>query len=232
MSPPGILPNPTNPFNSHAKTQQRPLQSSRRDGIVCHKVMTLIRPRNLLLVLALLLAAVLATIVMTRQRPSVEVKSAANALPSGVDLALRDINYTHTEGGVARWRLVAKQVQHRSEPQGMVVADLQLTFFDPAGIEQGTLTARNGQVDADFSVVEVRGEVQIVSRNGYTLQTEHLIYRQQDRTIRTDAPVRLVSKEMQLDGVGMTLDLATQRLQVHDKVRAVVKAWPRKRENS
>ena len=194
--------------------------------------MKLLKPRHLLLLLALILAGALATIVALRYRPAVELAEVVKALPSGVDLALQDINYTHSEAGVARWRLVAKQVQHRSEPQGMVVADLQLTFFDAAGIEQGTLTARNGQVDADFSVVEVRGEVQIVSRNGYTLQTEHLTYRQQDRTIRTDAPVRLVSKEMQLDGVGMTLDLATHRLQVHDKVRAVVKAWPRKRENS
>jgi len=194
--------------------------------------MKLLKPRHLLLLLALILAGALATIVALRYRPALELAEVVKALPSGVDLALQDINYTHSEAGVARWRLVAKQVQHRAEPQGMVVADLQLTFFDAAGIEQGTLTARNGQVDADFSVVEVRGEVQIVSRNGYTLQTEHLTYRQQDRSIRTDAPVRLVSTEMQLDGVGLTLDLATQRLQVHDKVRAVVKAQPRKRESS
>ena len=194
--------------------------------------MNLLKPRHLLLLLALLLAGALATIVALRYRPSVELAEVVKALPSGVDLALQDINYTHSEAGVARWRLVAKQVQHRSEQQGVVVADLQLTFFDPEGIEQGKLTARNGLVNADFSVVEVRGEVQIVSRNGYTLQTDHLTYRQEDRSIRTDAPVRLISTDMQLDGVGMTVDLAKQRLQVHDKVRAVVQAQPKKRESS
>ena len=194
--------------------------------------MNLLKSRHLLLLLALILAGTLAAIVALRYRPAGQLAEVVKALPSGVDLALQDINYTHSEAGVARWRLVAKQVQHRAEQQGMVVADLQLTFFDPAGVEQGKLTARNGQVNADFSVVEVRGEVQIVSRNGYTLQTDHLTYRQEDRSIRTDAPVRLVSKSMQLDGVGMTVDLATQRLQVHDKVRAVVQAQPRKRESS
>ena len=194
--------------------------------------MNLLKSRHLLLLLALILAGTLAAIVALRYRPAGQLAEVVKALPSGVDLALQDINYTHSEAGVARWRLVAKQVQHRAEQQGMVVADLQLTFFDPAGVEQGKLTARNGQVNADFSVVEVRGEVQIVSRNGYTLETDHLTYRQEDRSIRTDAPVRLVSKSMQLDGVGMTVDLATQRLQVHDKVRAVVQAQPRKRENS
>jgi len=194
--------------------------------------MNLLKPRHLLLLLALLLAGALAIIVALRYRPSLELAEVVKSLPSGVDLALQDINYTHSEAGVARWRLVAKQVQHRSEQQGMVVADLQLTFFDPEGIEQGKLTARNGLVNADFSVVEVRGEVQIVSRNGYTLQTDHLIYHQEDRSIRTDAPVRLVSTMIQLDGIGLTVDLATQRLQVHNKVRAVVQAQPKKRESS
>jgi LPS export ABC transporter protein LptC len=194
--------------------------------------MTLLKSRHLLLLLALILAGALAAIVALRYRPAGQLAEVVKALPTGVDLALQDINYTHSEAGVARWRLVAKQVQHRAEQQGMVVADLHLTFFDAAGVEQGTLTARNGQVTADFTAVEVRGEVQIVSRNGYTLQTDHLTYRQEDRSIRTDAPVRLVSTEMQLDGVGMTVDLATQRLQVHDKVRAVVQAQPKKRESS
>jgi len=194
--------------------------------------MNLLKSRHLLLLLALILAGTLAAIVALRYRPAGQLAEVVKALPSGVDLALQDINYTHSEAGVARWRLVAKQVQHRAEQQGMVVADLQLTFFDPAGVEQGKLTARNGQVNADFSVVEVRGEVQIVSRNGYTLETDHLTYRQEDRSIRTDAPVRLVSTMIQLDGIGLTVDLATQRLQVHDKVRAVVQAQPRKRESS
>lgn len=184
--------------------------------------MTLIRPRNLLLVLALLLAAVLATIVITRHRPSVEVKSAANALPAGVDLALRDINYTHTEGGVARWRLVAKQVEHLAAEKSTTVSDIQLTFFAADGVEQGTLKARNGKVDADFSVVEVQGEVEVVSRSGYTLQTDHLTFRQQDRTIHTDAPVRLASAGLKLEGVGLDLNVGTQRLRIPARVNAIV----------
>jgi LPS export ABC transporter protein LptC len=185
-------------------------------------MMTLIRPRNLLLLLALLLAGVLATIVMLRYRPSVEVKELAKALPTGVDVALQDIDYTHTEGGVARWRLMAKQVEHRAAEKFTVVSEPRLTFFAVDGTEQGTLNARTGKVDADFSVVEVQGEVEIVSQSGYTLQTDHLTYRQQDRMIHTDAPVRLTSAKLRLDGVGLDLNLDTQRLWISAKVRALV----------
>lgn len=188
--------------------------------------MTLFKPRHLLLLLAVILAGALAAVVASRYRPSVELAEIVKALPSGVELALQDINYTHSEGGVARWRLVAKQVQLLSAEQVSVVNDLQLTFFGADGVEQATLTARDGRVSADFSVVEVRGEVKIVSRNGYTLQTEYLTYRQQDRSIRTDAPVKLVSARMQLDGVGLLLDFTTRRLRILDKVRAVLSPQP------
>jgi LPS export ABC transporter protein LptC len=182
--------------------------------------MSLFKTRNLFLLLALLLAVGLAAVVALRYRPEVKVAEVVKALPEGVDLALKDIDYTHSEGGVSRWRLVARQVAHRGSEGLMSVSDLHLTFFDAQGVEQGTLEARNGQISADFSAIEVRDEVTVTSHNGYTLRTDHLAYRQQERTIRTDSPVRLTGRGLDLEGVGLDLDLQTMRLRVHSKVRA------------
>lgn len=194
--------------------------------------MTLFKPRNLLLLLALLLAGILAAVVLKRYRAPAEVAEAVKALPTGVDVALQDINYTHTEGGVARWRLAAKQVEHRAAEKVTALSDLSVTFYDPAGIEQGTLAARNGRVNADFTVIEVHDAVSIVSRSGYTLQTDRLTYRQQDRSIRTDSPVRLTSAGLRLDGIGLHLDLDTQRLRIPAGVHAVLEPGQGKREKS
>lgn len=185
--------------------------------------MALLKARNLLLLLALLLVAALAATVVLRYRPSVDIAEVVKALPEGVDLALQDIDYTHTEGGVARWRLVAKQAAHRTDERLTTVNDLRLTFFDAAGVEQGTLRAHNGRVNADFSVVEVEGDVEIVSRSGYTLRTERLTYHQADRVIRTDAPVRLESAGLELDGVGLDFDLEARRLRVRSRVQATLR---------
>lgn len=184
--------------------------------------MTLLKPRNLLLLLALLLAGGLALVAALRYRPPVEVAEVVKALPSGVDVALQDINYTHTEGGIARWRLVARQVEHSTSDRQTSLEALSLVFYDPAGAEQGTLRADRGQVNADFTVVEVRGAVEIVNRDGFTVTTERLTYRQEDRSIRTDAPVRLVGDGMKVDGVGLVMHLDTRRTQLLDKVRAVL----------
>jgi LPS export ABC transporter protein LptC len=182
--------------------------------------MSLYRPRNLLLLFALTIVVLLGAIVIWRYRPSTDLAELAKTLPQGVDLALEQINYTHAEGGVARWRLVAARVEHHSAEQVTALRDLQLTYFDANGDEQGTLTARNGQADADFAVIEVRDEVEVISRSGYTLQSERLTYHQADRSIRTDAPVRLTAAGLSLDGVGLHLDLASQRLRVLSAVRA------------
>lgn len=193
--------------------------------------MTPFSPRNLLLLSALLLAGVLAAIVLIRYRPPSALEEMAKVLPTGVDMALQDINYTHTEGGVARWRLVAKQVEHRAADKFTALSDLQVTFYDVKGIEQGSLKARNGQVNADFSIIEVRDGVEVATVRGYTLQTDHLTYRQEDRSIRTDAPIKLVSAGLKLDGVGMDMNLESKRLRIPSRVHAVVHPDKRKKES-
>lgn len=193
--------------------------------------MTLFSPRNLLLLLALLLAGMLAAIVLMRYRPPSELEEMAKVLPTGVDMALQDINYTHTEEGVTRWRLKAKQVEHRAADKFTMLSELQVTFYDIKGVEQGSLRARNGQVNSDFSVIEVRDGVEVATVKGYTLQTDHLTYRQQDRSIRTAAPVKLVSAGLKLDGVGAEVNLDSKRLRIHSGVHVVVQPDKRKKES-
>jgi LPS export ABC transporter protein LptC len=194
--------------------------------------MTLFRPRNLLLLLALLVLSALAAIVVLRYRPAADVAELVKSLPSGVDVALQEIRYSHSEGGLERWRLIAGRIERRSAENLTAVRDLEFTFFDEKGNEQGVLKARNGQVNADYSVLEVHDHVEIVSRDGYTLQTERLTYRQQDRSISTDAPVKLTSDRLLLEGDGMHLDLNTQTLRILARVRATIQPDPKKRKDS
>jgi LPS export ABC transporter protein LptC len=187
---------------------------------------SLFKLRHLLLFLALGLATVLAVVVMNRYQPLSAVPVAVPALPVGVDLALQRIDYTHTEGGLARWRLVAGRAEHQTESKLLLVKDLQLTFFDEKGGEQVNLKARNGQISGDYSAVEVRDDVELVHRNGYTLRTDFLRFNQADGMLRTEAPIRLTGRDVTLDGVGLQVDLAKRRLHIPGRVRAVLSRKP------
>lgn len=187
---------------------------------------SLFKLRNLLLLLAIGLAILLIAEVMRRYRPVVNVPVSTAALPAGVDLALQQLDYTHTEGGVSRWRLVASRAEHQSVSKILQVKDLQLVFFDEHGNEQVSLKARSGTISSDYSTVEVRDEVELIHRNGYTLRTTSLSYRQADGMIRTDAPIRLTGRDVTMDGVGLRIDLNKRRLQVPARVRAVLSSKP------
>ncbi|GEM_PF-1351939 len=183
---------------------------------------SLFKLRNLLLLLAVGLAAVLAAVVAMRYQPQVVVTVAAPTLPSGVNLALQKIDYTHTEGGIARWRLVASRAEHQAESRLTMVKDLELTFFDEDGERLGDLKARSGQLSNDYSEIEVRDGVTLLHRDGYTLQSSSLRYKQQDGMIRTEDPVRLTGRDLTLDGVGLRVDLAGRKVQILHRVHAVV----------
>ncbi len=183
---------------------------------------SLFKLRNLLLLLAIGLAAVLAAVVAKRYQPQLTVQSVAPMLPAGIDLALQKIDYTHTEGGVARWRLVASRAEHQAESKLMLVKDLELTFFDEKGERLLDLEARNGQISSDYSAVEVRDDVTLVHRNGYTLQTASLRFNQADGIIRTEDPIRLTGQDLTMNGVGLRVELAKRQVHVLGQVHAVL----------
>ena len=189
---------------------------------------SLFRSRNLLLLLAIGLAVVLAAVVMSRYRSPVivAVPVVTPALPPGIDLALQQIDYTHTEGGAARWRLVASRAEHQAESKLMMVKDLELTFFEAGGSEQINVKALHGQINSDYSAVEVRDDVVLTHRNGYTLRTNYLHYSQADGMIRTDAPIHLTGQDVTLDGVGLRVDLSRRQLHVLGNVQAVLSRKP------
>ena len=187
---------------------------------------SLFKLRNLLLLLAIALAAVLAAVVAKRYQPQLPVQVVAPMLPAGIDLALQKIDYTHSEGGVARWRLVANRAEHQAESKLMLVKDLELTFFDEKGERLLDLAARNGQISSDYSAVEVRDEVIMAHRNGYTLQTASLSYNQAEGVIRTEDPVRLTGRDLTMNGVGLRVDLAKRQVHVLGQVHAVLSREP------
>lgn len=176
--------------------------------------MSYFRARNLLLVAALLVAIALAVTVAIRYQGEKVIKIAAEALPEGVDLALKDIDYTHVEEGVARWRLQAEQVEHQSSKELLQVRSPHLDFYDEQGQFQGTLVADDGQVSNDYHQVLVTGNVVLESVDGYKFYTETLNYDHGQQQVTTEAPVRLVGERLEMTGRGMLLNLVSRELTV------------------
>ena len=182
--------------------------------------MSYFRGRNLLLVFALLVALILAATVFLRYQGEKAIKIAVEALPEGVDLALKDIDYTHVDEGVARWRLQAEQVEHQSSTKQLVVLSPHLDFYDEQGQLQGTLVADEGQVSNNYLQLQVTGNVVLESVSGYKFYTDILHYDHSLQLVTTDAPVKLVSDGLRVDGRGMQMNVADRHLILKSEVDA------------
>lgn len=186
--------------------------------------MSYFKPRNLLLLLALGLAIVLLVVIALRFRPEGQLQAVVKALPEGVDVSLEDIDYTHIEGGVARWRLVAKEVKRQADSKIMAVNEPKLDFFNELGEPHGELQAIAGEVSDDYQEVFLRGDVVLKNSDGYTLYTDRLDYDHKKQVAKTNEYVRLVSDGMTMEGVGMVYRVPKKLLILKSKVSGVIDA--------
>ena len=181
--------------------------------------MSYLKPRNFLLVLALVLALALLVLIAMRYSPESQLEAVVNSLPKGIDVALEDIDYTHIEDGKPRWRLVSSQVERRADSGILGLAEPELNFFDEQGEPAGSVHAVKGELSSDYQVVKLRGDVFLQHVGGYTLQTESLDYDHATQKMTTDADVLMVADGMRLEGKGMAVYLQEKRLQLHADVK-------------
>ena len=186
--------------------------------------MSYLKPRNLLLVLAVVIAVILLVVISQRYRPEDQLQTVVKALPEGVDVSLEDIDYTHIEGGVARWRLVAHEVKRQADTQIMIVQSPVLEFYNDQGTLDGELQALTGEVSQDYKQVYLQGDVVLKRADGYTLYTDRLDYDHGKQLAQTDAPVRLESDRMTMNGVGMVYQVAKRHLVLKAKVNGSIDA--------
>lgn len=181
-----------------------------------------LKRRNLLLVLAGLLAGLLVVTIAVRYQSPGSIAETVESLPAQVDLALQDIDYAHSEAGVIRWRLQAERAERTAAGGDIAVRNLALTFFDEKGSRQVRVEADSGQADKDFQVITATGGVQIETERGYSLTTEELTFRRAEQVIRSGRPVIIDFGGARVRGHALALDLESQAMTVYNGVRATL----------
>lgn len=180
--------------------------------------MSYFKPRNFLLVMALVLALALLVVIALRFSPESQLETVLKALPEGIDVSLEDIDYTHIEDGHPRWRLVSNQVERVASSGVLGLNDPELEFFDEQGQIEGFMSAARGEVSSDYQSVQLSGDVVLKHDSGYTLQTERIDYDHATRSVKTDAHVLMLAEGMRLEGMGLHFHVDEKRLQLNADV--------------
>lgn len=120
-----------------------------------------------------------------------------------------DVTYTFTEGGKVKNTLYtarAEQFQTPDSAYNLLSGGFVLTFFDADQKFDGRLTAENGFIRGDNSLMIARDSVVFVNNVGETLYTEELIWVQDSAVVYTDKFVTIERTDDIIYGKGMVSD--------------------------
>ncbi len=106
--------------------------------------------------------------------------------PDSADQVLQGFSHYVTREGVRRSRVEADTAFFYEPTQITQLRNIRVVFFNTAGEESSTLTARRGTYRWQDGSMDAEGSVVVVSPDGRALRTERLRYDNATNTISTD----------------------------------------------
>ncbi len=145
------------------------------------------------------------------------------------DLRIKDVFLTEDKKGVKAWELKAKWAKMYRKGNKTILEDLRVKVF-VEGRKPIHITGEAGELDNKNKNIRIRGNVEVVSEEGFTLRTEELSWRNEQREIVTDRPVWISSRNFRLRGQGLRIKVDEEQFWLQHKVTAnmmpvAVKDW-------
>ncbi len=143
-------------------------------------------------------------------------------LPENVDLGLERVHYSQNENGKRSWVLDADRAEYQRKDEELALTGVELTFFNAGEFGELKLNADHGVLRQKQKLIDLQGNVRIVTATGDRFWCEILRYDFSRRLVSTDSWVRLQGRQLELTGTGMLLDLAQGKMQVLNDVHALI----------
>ncbi len=180
--------------------------------------------KNLKFILAIIILAGLGLVggmVWRILAPSSQSHPPRAPAPGPADLKLDRIKYTETKEGKKEWELEAASALYFKEKGTVVLNKVRATFF---GKNQETyvLVGEKGMLNTVTKSIEVYEGVKIDTSDGYQVRTGSLKYRSESRELSTPDRVVMSGPQLQVEGVGLVLDLNKERVRILDQVQTTI----------
>jgi len=151
-----------------------------------------------------------------------EGRKVLKVLPDHVDMQVRDAVYTDVSADGSKWEIKAKTATYFRRDKTALFDDVAVKMISAEG-RTFLMTGRQGRLWTESRDMDIRGEVVIVSDQGDRISMDDLIYSDKEKTLRTDSEVTLENAKTKLQGKGMKISLATRRIELMSRVKAVIK---------
>jgi LPS export ABC transporter protein LptC len=176
--------------------------------------------RHLLLGSFVLLSCLLVAFVLDRYQKSATPDPVESPPKTTADLSMNQFHYTETRDGEPVWELRAESAEHDLATGLTRVNEIKVVFFDRNGLGDVTLSADQGVWQQEEKRLSVSKDVVLTSPEGYTCFADQLVYTESDAHLRSSGPVRLLSNQAEIRGVGLDINMLSKKLQLLADVRS------------
>lgn len=135
------------------------------------------------------------------------------------DLRIKDVFLTEDKRGTKAWELKAEWARMYRADNKTLLEDIRVKVF-VEGRKPIHMTGEAGELDNESKDIRIRGNVEVVSEDGYTLRTEELRWRNEQREIVTKSPVWIAGKTFRLIGNGLRVKVDDQQFWLESNVKA------------
>ncbi len=159
----------------------------------------------------------------TERKRMLDALNSEESAPSDSDAQakLSEVRYTKMVRDFTEYVITAKKVDYFKDGDISKLEDVHVTFFTREGDEYD-LRASNGAYDATKNEISLVGDVVLVSKGGYEVLADSLLYAHNSKVISTSDAVVIKKENRILKGTGMLFDLQSERIQLKQDVSAKI----------
>lgn len=170
----------------------------------------------LVVLLILILSAAAALFVGVVKAPR---KALLEKMAEKVDLQAKDVRYTQVGSSGIKWEITADSAFYRKKEDLALFEKVKARVVMKDG-RAFMMSGDRGRLNTLLKDMDIEGNVVVVSEGGDRFETERLTYRDALKTIETDRPVVMETRNIRISGVGMVLNLNGKKVAILSGVRA------------
>jgi len=129
---------------------------------------------------------------------------------------------TETDSGRPQWTMFAQHAATYQARDLVTVRGVRIDFFDEKGLKSSELVAREGELYQRTRDMTARGNVVLMTTEGWRMSTEEMHFLNSRRKMTSDKLVRVEKEGTILEGVGFESDPNLQHFEFQHQIRATV----------
>ena len=173
-----------------------------------------------LLAVILIAVGTIVAIFIGYRRVSSAPEMLLSSIQNGADLSLGKIRQTATREGRKEWSLEAGSADYIENEKKAVLKDVFITYYLEDNREV-YLEADQGILHTATNDIEFSGNV-VIRNEGYRLKTERLNYRNNERLILSNDPVRISGADAEITADALKYDIKRNRIVLNGNISTLI----------